>query len=249
MILKKKTKKVVSVTPTETPVKERTIIPPLSITHDNNSMRGLFFVVKGQFRKGVEPSFVNQATNDVSYIGGYDPSRPETSEWYMLLDKVTFHCVACGSDFNKVLRGVYTIINRYKGDAKKYFKHISDTTSDDYYETHYLGKRPLSREEVVKKAEGRCPRVSPVMRSLYSAIYSSYGQYYSEEIEEMEDLAYHDLEEVLRESKPINKTKKRLAKTKIQKIEMETPKSVEVTPKKKMVKPKVKLGVKKLSLG
>lgn len=215
----------------------------------SDSMRGLFFIVKGQYARGVEPSFMNTAKNEVSHIGGYNPYSKETHNWYMLLDCKTFHCIACGSDFNKVVKGVYTVIKRYKGDAKKYFKHISDTTSDDYYETHYLGRTPLTPEQRANKAEGKCPRVSPVTRCVYERVYEEYGDYYSDEIEEMEDLAYSEL----KEEKPIHKTKKLMAKTKThKKLVKTTPKEetvTEVTTPMKKVKPKVKLGVKKLSLG
>lgn len=213
----------------------------------NDDMRGLFFIVKGQYKKA-EPSFMNIAKNEVSYIGGYDPSNPNTEEWYMLMDCKTFNCIACGSDLKKVVRGVYTAIKNYKGVAKKYFKYVSDITSDDYYETHYLGKRPLTREERVKKAEGRCPRTSPIMRCMYEAIYSEYGDYYSDLVEEMEDLAYEDL----KEEKPIHKTKKLMAKTKksvgIINTVVKEEKVMETPTLKKMVKPKVKLGIKKLKM-
>ena len=135
---------------------------------------------------------------------------------------------------------------KYKGNAKKYFKHISDTTSDDYYETHYLGHSPLTPEQRSKKAEGRCPRVSAPMRCLYNAIYSWYGDYFSEQVQEMEDQAYSDLEEVIRNSKPINRTKRIMKKTPVKKVEMEETPTPKVSPNtmKKVVKPK--LGLKKL---
>lgn len=213
-----------------------------------DDMRGLFFIVKGQYKKGVEPSFMNKVSGSVTHIGGYDPYSKDTEEWYMVLDNKTFNCISCGSDFNKVLKAVYTVIKKYKGVAKRYFKYVSDTTSDDYYETHYLGKSPLTHDQRVKKAEGRCPRVSPAMRCLYEQIFSEYGDYFEDEIQEMEDLAYSEL----REDKPIHKTKKLMAKTKTHnKLVKTTPKEeqhIEVTTPKKLAKPKVKLGVKKLSM-
>lgn len=211
-------------------------------------MRGLFFIVKGQYAKGVEPSFNNRVTNEKGYLGGYDPYSADTREWYMLLDCKTFHCVACGSDLKRVLRGVYTTILKHKGVAKKYFKHVSSITSDDYYEVHYLGKSPLTPESRAKKAEGRCPRVSPAMRELYKHLYDTYGDFFRDEVEEMEDLAYSELAE----ERPINKTRKLMSKSKTPKgvvdvvkkedMEIETPTTL------KKVKPKVKIGVKKLSM-
>ena len=213
----------------------------------SDDMRGLFFIVKGQYRK-TEPSFINKVTNDKSYIGGYDPYDDSTENWYQLMDCKTFHCLACGSDFNKVLKGVYTAIVAHKGQAKRYFKHVSSITSDDYYEVHYLGKRPLTPEQRAKKAEGRCPRVSPVMMELQKHIYDEYGEFFREEIEKMEDLAYNELVE----ERPINKTRKLVSKNKPKGglVKTETPK-VEVietptTPKK--VRSKVKMGIKKLSM-
>lgn len=212
------------------------------------TMRGLFFIVKGQYKKGVAPSFNNRVSNDTSWIGGYDPSGDDTEEWYMLLDCKTFHCVACGGDYDKVLRGVYTTIKKHKGLAKKYFKHVSDTTSDDFYEVHYLGHRPLDGGERAKKAVGRCPRVSPVMQELYKHIYDEFGDYYSEDIKRLEDLAYEDLVE----EKPINKTRKLVSKNKLKVsvVNKETHKEeVSETPTPKKVTTKVKMGVKKLSMG
>ena len=215
--------------------------------NNSDNMKGLFFIVKGQYSKGVEPSFVNKVTNDTNYIGGYDPYNDNTSEWYMLLDCKTFNCVSCGSDFNKVLKGVYNVIKKYRGVARNYFKHVSSVTSDDYYETHYLGKSPLTHDQRVKKAEGRCPRVSPAMRELYQHIYDEFGDYYEEEVREMEERAYSELTE----DTPLKKAKKLMSRTKTQtppKTPVETPKKemkreeVAQVIIKKRLKPKLGLG-------
>ena len=212
-----------------------------------DDMRGLFFIAKGQYRKA-EPSFTNKVSGSVSYLGGYDPRDKNTTEWYMLMDNKTFHCIACGSSLDSMLKAVRNTIVKSKGVAKRYFKYVSSVTSDDYYETHYLGHKPLSLDQLSKKAEGRCPRVSPVMRCLYEAVYEEYGDYYSDEIEEMEDLAYEDL----REEKPIHKTRKLVSKNKpklgLVKTAPKEEKVVEVAPPKKLGKTKVKMGVKKLKM-
>lgn len=213
----------------------------------SEDMRGLFFVIKGQHNNKKEPSYTNKVTGDKHYIGGYDPNDKETQEWYMLLDKKTFHCVACGTDLNKVLRGVYTQIKKYKGVAKKYFKYVSEITSDDYYEVTYLGHRPLTPEQRVKKAEGKCPRVSPIMRDMYEHIYEEYGDFFDDLIRPMEDLAYSEMVE----EKPFNKTRKLVSKNKTKdKVVMETPTDevIETPATPKKVKPKVKMGIKKLSM-
>ena len=236
MIMKKKktlvktpvktpTPKVVT-SPSDTPEETQRLVRPEVFEHKGDSMRDLFFIVKGQYRKGVEPSFLNSVTGEVFYTGGFNPERPDTEQWYMCLDKVTFHCVSCGSNLNKVVKSVYNMIIEYKGSAKKYFKHISDITSDDYYETHYLGHAPLTTEQINKKAEGRCPRTSPAMRCLYDEVFRCYGDHYLDLVQEMEDKAYSDLEEVIRESRPINRTRKIMKKTPMKKVKLETP----VTP-------------------
>ena len=211
----------------------------------SQDMRSLFFVVKGQYRKGVEPGFVNKASGDVNHIGGYDPFNDTTTEWYMVLDNKTFNCVACGSELDKVLKAVYTNIKKYKGEARKYIKHVCEVTSDDYYEVHYLGKTPLTHEQRVAKAEGRCPRVSPAMKCIYERVFSEYGDYFEEEVQEMEDLAYSELKEELANNNVVKRSKKLIPRSK--KV-IETPKKEEViTTPRKVVKPKVKFGVKRVA--
>lgn len=214
------------------------------MTSDN--MRGLFFIVKGQYRHGVEPRFKNEISGDTTYIGGFNPDDSKTPQWYMLVDNKTYHCIACGSDLKKVLQSVRTAIVKHKGVARNYFKKVSEVTSDDYYEVHYLGQAPLTHDQRVAKAEGRCPRVSPTMRCLYGEVFNTYGHHYREEIEEMEDLAYKDL----KDKTPLGKAKKLIKtnKTKVEGVVLTQPKNeVKVldttTPKK--TPPKVRLGLKK----
>lgn len=157
-------------------------------------MRGLFFIIKGNYVRNLGDSFLNEVSGDVSHIGGYDPEGENTKEWYMCLDKVTFQCVTCGNDIEKVLRGVKDYIVKFRGKSKDYFKYICDLTSEDYYETHFLGRPPLTPEKRTKKALGRCPRTSPIMRCLYNAVFEVYGQYYRDKIEAVEEEAYKVVE-------------------------------------------------------
>lgn len=196
-----------------------------------DSMRGLFFIVKGGYVKGVEPQYTNRVTGDVGYVGGYDPERDTTQEWYMLMDRKTFQCIACGGDYQKVLRGVKTVILKYKGSAKRYFKHISQTTSDDYYEVHYLGHEPLTPDQRTKKAEGRCPRTSPIMRCLYEEIDHYYGDYYTSDIEVLEDEAYSELVE----ERPVNKSRKIVNRAK-KSLGLQTPQETPHTEKRPVLK-------------
>lgn len=205
-------------------------------------MRGLFFIVKGQYQK--------DNSEDGVCISGYDPYAPTTNEWYMLMDNVTFHCFACGSDLKKVLGGVKRFITKYK-TRERYFKHVCEVTSEDYYEVTYLGHRPLTPEQRASKMEGRCPRVSPAMKDLYRKIYDNYGDFFSDLIEKQEDEAY----EALKGQTPFKKSKKLVKKTTpletpvveekktLKKVvKKDTPKEEVVTKK---VKPKVTLGLKK----
>ena len=182
-------------------------------------MRGLFFIVKGQYRKGVEPSFVNTVSEGVQYIGGFDPYSDDTEEWYKLMDCETFACHCCGGSLEKVLKGVYNVITSYKGNAKAYFKAISEA-----------------------------PSTSPLMKCLWEEVYNEFGHYYSDEVREMEDLAYSDI----KEDNPFNKTRKLVSKNKIKLGAVEnTTKEEKVmetntTPKK--ITPMARK-IKKLSMG
>lgn len=206
-------------------------------------MRGLFFIVKGQYQK--------DNSEDGVCISGYDPYAPNTTEWYMLMDNVTYYCIACGSDLKKVLGGVKKAITTHK-TRERYFKFVCDVTSEDYYETHYLGHALLTPEQRSSKMEGRCPRVSPAMKTLYGKIYDHYGDFFSDLIEAEEDKAY----ESLKGQTPFKKAKKLVRRT----APLETPvvEEKKEAPKKlvrsnttkeevvtKKVKPKVTLGIKK----
>ena len=179
-------------------------------------MRGLFFIMKGQYRKGVEPHYVKE-DGTFTHIGGYNPNRKDCTEWYMLIDTKTFRCMSASGDYEKVLKNVYKIIKRHKGDLKSYLKAIpslGDTSKNT----------KIMNEEVFKH----------------------FGDFFREDIEEMEDLAYSEL----REEKPVNKSRKLLSKViKNTKMKVETPKEVvfEEQPKR-LVKHKVKIGVKKIPM-
>ena len=183
-----------------------------------SSMKGIFFIIKGDYRK-TEPHFTNSVSGDVNYIGGYDPYNSATKEWYMLLDNINFKCIACGSDFNKVLKGVYNNIKTYKGNYKKYAKSI-------------LGDF----------------KPAPTMQCLYQQIYKEYGDFYIDEVQEMEDLAFSEI----KEETPLNKTRKIISKgkAKLKKV-VATPKDeveIDTTTPNLVAKPRVKIGVKKLKM-
>ena len=160
---------------------------------DDESLRHTFFIVKGQYRKGVLPSFERTDGETVS-VGGYDPERPDTAEWYMVLDNTEFECRACGGTLEKVLKSLRNMVTKYR-TRERYYKHLSEATTSDYYDTHYKGRKPLTPEQRAKKAEGRCPRTSPVMRELYNEVMKRYSYYYDSEVQRVIEEAYTDLAE------------------------------------------------------
>lgn len=150
---------------------------------------------------------------------GYDPYNTETPEWYMLLDNRTFTCISCGSDLDSVLRGVCKSIKRHKGSVNKYLKQVSES----------------------------CSKSSPSTKDIYREVFEEFGDFYKDEIIEMEDLAYEEL----KQDKPIFKSKKLVEKHR------EHLSTVEITPVEEkvlvisalpMVKPKRSSGIKKLAM-
>lgn len=185
----------------------------------NEDMRGLFFIVKGQYRKGAGDSVVNRVTGDTMYLGGYDPEDPETPEWYMCMDRERYIPFCCGSDYNKVLNSVRKTIARYK-TRDKYFRMV----------------RSLSQTTQ-----------SPIMVEHYKRVEEEFGDYFNDDIERMEDLAFGDV----RNSDPVLRARKRSKlKKKTPVVVQDTPKEVQevVTPKKTLRKKGLKVKTRHLSL-
>lgn len=202
----------------------------MSHISNEESLRGLFYIVKGQYRK-VSPS-VN-IDGETKFIGGFNPQNEDTYEWYRVLDNVTYHCICSGSNFDNCLESIRKMIKKHK-TRKSYFRNVCKVTSEDYYEVHYLGHRPLTHEQRTKKAEGRCPRTSPVQKKFEEAVFNAYGDYYRDVIEEVEDEAY----ETVKNDKPVMKSRKRLKKLK-------TPEVVEKQEETPVETPKTSLRIKK----
>lgn len=127
-------------------------------------MRGLFVIIKGQYRRKAEPSFFNRVSEEINHIGGYDPENEETSEWYMLYDRETLTCGCCSSSFEKVVGNVKRLILKYK-------------TKERYIDT----MRSLDTTR------------SPIHECLMKEVINTYGDYFASEIEEQEDEAYEVL--------------------------------------------------------
>jgi hypothetical protein len=189
-------------------------------------MRGLFYIVRGQYRRNKGIKFFNDISQDYQHIGGYDPEDTTNEEWYMLVDSETFSTLACGSDLNRVVKCAGLYIRKYK-TRDKYLKMIKS-----------LEYPPLP---------------SPVMRRLQEEVYKHYGDYYEDLIDEEVGNTYEEVRDEM--VNPLfKKAKKRLVK-KTPQSEVITPSVTlvqevvkEETPLTHMVRPKKKLGIKKLSM-
>lgn len=169
-------------------------------------LRGVFFIAKGHYIKGVEPSFINPATDLINYIGGFNPERDD--EWYYLIDRTTYECLGAGPDYNKIVGLISKYTIKYKDN-----KHFSARNSNEWH-----------------------PAISTSMQEIWKEVDRHYGDYFLEDIELQEDLAYSEVAE---------RTPYKLAKKKFKVITHNT----EITPSKsevintsltQVVKPKVR---------
>ena len=202
------------------------------------SMKGLFMIVKGQYSK-TEPA-VMCADKEEHFIGGFDPSREDTSEWYQLMDRVNYDTISCGGSLEQMTNRITRTIVQYNDDRMKYLaEHGATQTYED-------------------EGGNKCRRcvVSPKTRMLMEKVEEFYGDYFDDIIEAAENEAYKELankpKKILKKSKPNNSThaqKKSLKKTTTKvtapSVEEEVPIFDEPAPKK--VVKKVKSLVKKSS--
>ena len=202
----------------------------------NEDMRGLFYIVRGSYERK-EPEVLCE-DGEKRFLGGYNPITSE-KEWYRVLDTQTRFCVYAGSSFNDAIKCIEHLIRRFKS-AKKYFKWISEISSEDFYFVHYLGHAPFTPEQARNRAEGRQPRQSYAMKCLEAEIYNEYGHFYDEDISLAEDKAYDSLDMSSNISKTSRKMKKLVKKTVQKPVEkvVEEPKK---TIKRAILRPKVKV--------
>ena len=166
------------------------------------SMKGLFMIVKGQYSK-TEPA-VKCSDGEEHFIGGYDPSNEDTSEWYQLMDRVNYDTISCGGSLEQITNRITRTIVRYNNDRMKYLaEHGATQTYED-------------------EGGNKCRRcvVSPKTRMLMEKVEEFYGDYFDDIIEAAENEAYKELankpKKTLKKSKPNNSThapKKSLKRT------------------------------------
>ena len=202
------------------------------------SMKGLFMIVKGQYSK-TEPAVIC-ADKEEHFIGGFDPSREDTSEWYQLMDRVNYDTISCGGSLEQMTNRITRTIVQYNDDRMKYLaEHGATQTYED-------------------EGGNKCRRcvVSPKTRMLMEKVEEYYGDFYDDIIEAAENEAFKELsnkpKKILKKSRPNNSThaqKKSLKRTTTKvtapSVEEEVPIFDEPAPKK--VVKKVKSLVKKSS--
>lgn len=134
----------------------------------SESLRGVFYIVRGGHRKDKAPRFFNEVSENYSWIGGYDPEDTTNQEWYMLMDNVLFMCQAASSDINVVLKAAERCITKYK-------------TKENYIE--------------VMRSLDAYRYQSATQKRLEQEVYKHYGDYFRPELEEVEERAYAFLKE------------------------------------------------------
>lgn len=192
-------------------------------------MRGLFYIVRGQYRKNKGEKFFNEVSQDYNYIGGYDPEDTTNEEWYMLVDSETFTTLACGSDIHKIVKCAGLYIRKYK-TRDKYLKMLKTLEYDQ--------------------------KPSPIMKRLQEEVYKHYGDYYEDLIDEEVGNTYEKVRDEM--VNPLfKKARKRLVKkipnNTYEEVMTTTPPTLvkvvkEEIPLTPVVKPKKKLGIKKLAM-
>lgn len=163
-------------------------------------MKGLFAVIKGQYRRHGEV-FFNEVSGERNYLGGYDPESEDTVDWYMLVDTETYTTLAGGASLEKVVSCARKYIKKYK-TRKAFLQSLSDTEYGS--------------------------ATSPIHRRLMQEVCMRYGSYYQDLVEETVDDEYTILKDTL--INPLFKgAKKRLKRVVIQ-DDAETPVKKENTP-------------------
>lgn len=144
-------------------------------------MRGVLFIVRGQYRRDKGERFFNEVSNTYHHIGGYDPSDSSNPEWYMLVENLTFHTLACGSDLEKVVKCARFYINKYPTQVK--FRKMLDTLES---------------------------KDSPITKRIMEEVYKEFGHTYEDLIDGVVDTTYEEVLEkkrsVLKKSKKVLKT-------------------------------------------
>ena len=175
-------------------------------------LRGQFFIVKGQFLK-TTPIEIG---DDTVFVGGYDPYNTDTKEWYQLVYRPLYTCVACGKDLDLVLQGGEHFMKTFKGQRKKVDKHFEHLRLEGHLTT--------------------------AMSKVFSVVDDLFGDYFENEVCDMEDHVYNTM---VCET-PIKKAQKLMSKSKGVDVIANTVGVLQTEGQPKNRKTSVKFGVRKL---
>ena len=153
-------------------------------------LRGVFYITRGNYRRDKSPRFYNEVTESYQCIGGYNPEDETNEQWYGLYDNLTFTCHCATSDLEKVKESLFNHLVKYK-------------TRGRFLET--------MRSLTFGRAGGGQAR-------LEQEIYDTYGDFFRDTVEEIEDRAYEEI----RKSSPVLKARNTKLRRKVS-VEMVTP--------------------------
>lgn len=182
---------------------------------DFDSMSGLFYIQKGQYKDKAYPCMdVKIGVNYMErYVGGYNPADPKTPEQYVVFDRITFQSIYSGHSLKMALDTITRAIVKYKNNPKNYFREVCEYTNEDFYFRKYEGKAPFSDVALKKRAEeGRTWRTSMPMKKIGYAIYKAYNYYYEDAIADAEARAMQQIKERKEQKKEKLHSKKKLVK-------------------------------------
>lgn len=179
------------------------------------SLRGLFYIMKGQYVKNRTPRFWNDVSESDNYIGGYDPEGDDTSEWYSVMDKENFQCHGTAPTLKGAVNIIRKIILRYR-------------TKEHLYEV-------LERYDMPK---------SPIHIRLMEEVYNTYGDFFSGLVEDVENTTYEEVRNDTPVMRARNKRKRSLIKVEMKDKDTPPDTTIEDTPPKGDVPKKRNKGLK-----
>lgn len=176
------------------------------------NLRGYFYIVKGHYVKNRAPRFWNEVSESDNYIGGYDPEREDTEEWYMVFDNEEFRCHGSSTTLQGAANIIRRIILRYK-----------------------------TKEQYLSALEGFDTTVSPIHIRLHQEVYNTYGDYFKQFVSEVvEESAYREVRNNTPVVKARNRKRRSLVKAEM--VEVTPPQTIEVNTSSDTSTPKPRRG-------
>ena len=175
---------------------------PMSLKADKG-LEDIFYIVKGQYLQQLPKAQIGE---EEKFIGGYDPENKNTIDWYRVLDNRTFFTLCAGPSLESCLKTLTRTVKKVK-TVEGYYKYLSTYTTEDYYQTHFLGREGMSSKEAAERAssEGKQMRTGAVQKAYERAVFNAYGDYFEEEVKEA---VRKGLEEADRPKKLVKRVKR-----------------------------------------